>query len=348
MRNSIRNEDRLPGDRFRLNLHARPADITRDSPENQAWNLRTLSLMSRAGLIKLEAEPPPRRNSEESEEDWAARQKLAFEQYFASLVVRLLRGDLTDPDVWSSLVQEVRRRTRQADEKNLLLMEEVLGGGRDIAEVFEEAYTIRGVEGLASEIASVFPQRSCGGCTNCRRVSRQPYSGFAGTPPPVRDPAISITPQLLSAVGAGRNGIEQNGILTVFYDPPVRDLRAWLRQCDQVLKTCVRHGIRNLVVPASVISRPSIQEAHTTTGDHYVFVTESASYPSLVLPRLPTLVVFTPALREAVIPAPYYWPSLPLRVLFVPSDARDPDRPDVLLAKMRYPNTTLESFLGML
>lgn len=51
----------LGDDRYRVSLDARRGAISRSSRENRSWNLRTLSLMMRAGLIRLDAEPPPAR-----------------------------------------------------------------------------------------------------------------------------------------------------------------------------------------------------------------------------------------------------------------------------------------------
>ena len=49
----------LGANRYRVSLEARRSAIFRGSRENEAWNLRTLSLMMRAGLIHVDSEAPP-------------------------------------------------------------------------------------------------------------------------------------------------------------------------------------------------------------------------------------------------------------------------------------------------
>jgi len=49
----------LGANRHRVSLESKRSAIVRDNRENEAWNLRTLSLMMRAGLIRVDSEAPP-------------------------------------------------------------------------------------------------------------------------------------------------------------------------------------------------------------------------------------------------------------------------------------------------
>ena len=61
----------LPDGRFRVPVNIppslQPGDIDMNSQQNQAWNIRTLTLMSRSGLIDIDAEEPARRRNFKSE-----------------------------------------------------------------------------------------------------------------------------------------------------------------------------------------------------------------------------------------------------------------------------------------
>src|SRR5262249_4783783 len=75
----------LGDERWRLNAalipHYRDVE-TEPSDENVAWNVRTLLLMARAGLIELDAEPParpPEGLNDDERAAWWQAQRAAFD-----------------------------------------------------------------------------------------------------------------------------------------------------------------------------------------------------------------------------------------------------------------------------
>ena len=64
----LRNSTPLGTSRYRIDVRYLPPHLI-DNAKNRAWNLRTLALMSRAGLIRLRAEKPPRLGPEATEEE---------------------------------------------------------------------------------------------------------------------------------------------------------------------------------------------------------------------------------------------------------------------------------------
>jgi hypothetical protein len=153
-------------DLFRVDLNSRPFHVRGDSDGNKAWNLRTLILMARTGLISLESERPPlinlpSDNHDCSESDaWSS----AMQKYFSSRVVRAMSGHL-DNNVWRERAEVVRRQIRGTDEQSFLFMEDVLWGRREISNTLCKIYQIPeiGVE--------VSP--SCGGCHICRQQGQR-------------------------------------------------------------------------------------------------------------------------------------------------------------------------------
>ena len=59
-------------DKMRVPLSISPPRVAGDSAANRAWNLRTLLLMDRAGLVTVVADPPPRQIADETDEEWEA------------------------------------------------------------------------------------------------------------------------------------------------------------------------------------------------------------------------------------------------------------------------------------
>lgn len=148
---------------LRVRLDARRPGLSGDNDANVAWNLRTLNLMARAGLLTLENERPPEvaRENGETEVAFEARRHAAFENYFTQALVRPGEGHLRR-EVWDVVVEQERQRNFQASRDQLDLLGEVLGQQREFADLFAEVYRItRGV-------IAVEPELTCGGCPVCR------------------------------------------------------------------------------------------------------------------------------------------------------------------------------------
>ena len=322
--------------RFRVSLDARRSTIARGSHENEAWNLRTLSLMTRAGLVRLEAEAPPA--TEDASEDGAAD---AFRRYITSAVVEVIDPGHLDPDAWQRVVEPARQDTIRASASAHALMLETIREERDLAEIFVDAYRVSPKSPLGVRGETV-PQPSCGGCPHCRSICREPYAGHSGTPEPVAEPQSHVSP-VLSEIAGGCSGS-----LVVLIDPePMRRRHRW-PEFAELLTALVRHGIRLLSAPQAVLDLPAIATAHHAVRDGFLFLEQNPAH--VFAPKVPTLIVHNPMQQQPVVPESYFQtPSAPhLRVILVPSDARDPERPDRQVAEMRHPNLDAETLLAML
>lgn len=133
----------LAGGRFAVRIDGRPGADARDidmfGETNTDWNLRTVALMARAGLVRLLGSPFPRL---EEEGDW--------------LEVEIIEDHHLDKAVWEKLVEPVRRTGWLASVRNLDLMREFLDDARCPAAILEELY---GKDGVG---------RTCSRCSICR------------------------------------------------------------------------------------------------------------------------------------------------------------------------------------
>lgn len=330
-----RDAPRLGEDRYRVSLDARRSTIARGSRENEAWNLRTLSLMMRAGLIRLDAEPPP------SPSDDADEETDAYKKYVTSAVVEIREPGHLDPEIWRTLVEPTRRRTIAASARAWELMLATLRGDQDLGAVFADAYRI-GRDTQLGAIGETLPQRSCAGCAHCRLFNREPYAGHGSVPEPARSPHVEISPALSEVLG------DRSGSLLVTIDPrPMRRRHRW-PELVEVLLALVRHGIRLLCAPESVLALSDVRSAHHVVRDGYLFLEPNP--PHLLSPRIPTLIVHDPMQERPILP-PWYFrpPSEPhARIIIVPPDALDPERPDQLVTETRHPNLDVNTLLAML
>ena len=133
----------LPEAGFAVRIDGRPGtdedDIDMFGETNTDWNLRTLALMARAGLVRLLGTPYPR---VQEEGDW--------------LQVEILDDGHLDKAVWKQRVEPVRREDWMASTRNLDLMRDYLRDVRCPAEILEELY---GADRLG---------RACSRCSRCR------------------------------------------------------------------------------------------------------------------------------------------------------------------------------------
>ena len=140
----------------------------------------------------------------------------------------------------------------------------------------------------------------------------------------------------------------------MLYERPADDRarRQLQRQLDDCVTRCVRHGIRLLLAPPAFLARDAVRGAHRNAGaDRYLFTVRcDDEIAAFGLPPLPALVIH-PFDREGdSAPAFYYSAAidLPGRILVLPSDLRDPERPTSVISDLRFPNVSLSRFLASL
>jgi superfamily II DNA/RNA helicase len=137
-----------------VDLEAVPQHATGSNEFNVDWNMRTLLLLCRAGLIRLEID------SEDSESavrnaEFSSSSPLAA---MARVRVRILdHGHLLE-DVWRRRVAPARSRSYEAAVYNLKLMRNLLIDRREVGQTLAELYRIR------SSDWPVDVTRVCGGC----------------------------------------------------------------------------------------------------------------------------------------------------------------------------------------
>lgn len=129
--------------RLAVRIDGRPGNNERDidmfGDTNTDWNLRTIALMARAGILRLLGTPYPRI---QEEGDW--------------LEIEIIDDHHLDLALWQDRVEPVRRMGWLAAKRNLDLMREFLRDERCPAAIFEELYGPNRVG------------RTCSRCNRCR------------------------------------------------------------------------------------------------------------------------------------------------------------------------------------
>ncbi|MEH7386755.1 protein DpdF [Bacillus sp. JJ1521] len=134
-------------------------DIDMGSEQNKAWNIRTLLLMSKSGLIDF--------LWEEHKED---------EEYIGNdyRLIQIKNENHLQVSVWEEMIQPFRRRTSSSDRNSLELMDVFLQQEVCASKVFSELYTINNErhesENPYNDKAKV--SKTCGGCPVCRKKKK--------------------------------------------------------------------------------------------------------------------------------------------------------------------------------
>jgi superfamily II DNA/RNA helicase len=145
-------------------LDAKHERVQGDSDANVAWNLRTLVLMARSGMLRLQAHSPPRLEMQEGEndEDFARRCELAFREYARLARVKPANVDHLDRNTWASMVEASRQASRRADQEGHRQVLRLLGCHQSFATLFGEAYRVPD--------AGILPAQGISSCPASRRA----------------------------------------------------------------------------------------------------------------------------------------------------------------------------------
>lgn len=298
----------LPDGRFQVPITVPPPyniDLDASSIRNQDWNIRTLTLMSRSGLISIDAEPPPQRSQFDSEADF----KQAIIEYSRYRTIQIRDEQHLQAEVWEEKVEPTRDQRQEWAYHSFALMKEALRPKRCLSNIFSEAYSISTRSNPSRRGVSV--ERSCGGCPFCRKKQLLPFQG--ATPAPFRiwqQPNYKLG-EALKTVLNGEN------LLGIFYSFPLD--RQTERDRNRLIARLVKEGVMNVLAP---------QALYPLLDGDMVFLFNT--YQPFLMPKLPTLLYYD----SGAIPLREYQQfvrcSFPL-VVFLPDNTPDPTTPHRLV-----------------
>jgi superfamily II DNA/RNA helicase len=307
------------GDTYLVPLDARPKDIVEPGRRNASWNLRTLVLMGRAGLITFAAHPPPvvTRLSDESDEAYASRVDLKLAVFSQEVAIRIADPQHLDKAHWDRVVHDVRNALRQADEEALALVLELRDLKRPLSEILRHVYTL--VD------PPVAPPRVTGNCPVTRQ--RQTVS-FASDPPLVtglRRVGVRMAHTLETAL---RPSTDDAGRSWIAYTEMLHDSRAQRRQREHILsllRFAVTGGIVELAVPDDFLGQRDWSLLLASSPTRFLIrAIDDDDLPSTAVARL-TLLPGARAHRDIVRAMTVHRPR---HILLVPRETRDPDNPN--------------------
>jgi ATP-dependent DNA helicase RecQ len=297
-----------------VDLNTRLPHIEQDSEANVAWNLRTLVLLNRAGVIRLEAAEPPtlERNVEESEAAFMERRKLAMDQYFATAHLSVVNPRHSEVEIWQKVVQDERRRMCDASWQSFARIESLLKGKQEIGALLQRTYAVQ----TSTRVTT--PEPLCSGCPECRRQGIE--SSFHFNPP---------EPDLVRGIEHGSIAHLQKlfnteaSVVFVRCDVDVNDRRDIRHVFLRILQQLVERGIDELAVPEHWKKERDWQNLYERSARRFIISSRLDEYDlrknDLRLPRLTALFhEQTPVIENELLTM-----ERPFHVILAPESAID-------------------------
>lgn len=296
---------------WRVNLKTRPTHIQQDSDANVAWNLRTLVLLNRAGIIRLESQEPPNieRDENESDRHYESRRQAIMDDFFATAYLTILNDGHLDEQTWETVVQPERSRMYSASNESFARMNQLLAGDVEVGKLLKETYTVRTANGGPS------PEHCCSGCPTCRAEKVEASQRFSHPEPDLVEcieHGNVADLQLLFRV--------QSPVVFVRVDNSRSD-RDPAKMCLDIIKKLARRGVDEFAVPEAWKSKRDWKRVHEYSPRRLVVASSLRSYDprknDLRLPRATFL--FDEA--SPVIPRELINMDRPFHIIFAPDDA---------------------------
>jgi ATP-dependent DNA helicase RecQ len=293
---------------WKVDLSTRPSRIQQDSEANVAWNLRTLVLLNRAGLIRLESSSPPDLEKEESEAevDFERRRHLAMEEYFSTAYLTICEFGHLDEAVWEAKVKAERGRMFAASSQSFTRMDKLHRGKAEVGELLQQTYSI------TTETGGAVPEHFCSGCPVCRTRASENRSAFRHPQP---DPIgcieygdIAALKQLFR-VQAEVVFVRMDGIL---------DQRELQNRGLRFAEKLVAKGIAELAIPEIWKENRKWKSLHSRSDYRFVLNSSLIDYDDyqndLRLPR----ATFMLDSEEPIVPQPLINMNRPFHIIFAP------------------------------
>jgi superfamily II DNA/RNA helicase len=273
------------------------------------WNLNTLTLMCRAGLIALDD------ISKTPDDEYGIDHAEA-----SARIIRILDHAHLDMDRWMERVEPLRETSAEAQSRLFSLLKELLSEKRCVAEILADAYRIPAHNDDAG-IGGVQVALSCGGCAFCRRNGITPFAYSAPRPRYPWPPQTAIGDRLKGLLGS-------HNLLAVFYSSSVRESEQ-RREWRKIATWALAQNVRCLVAPPAVLDEFIRQSPRLK--DISVFF--NRRYDARRMPRVPILVVYATGEETLDVSHWILRSREPERlatphILLLPEELRDPARPD--------------------
>jgi ATP-dependent DNA helicase RecQ len=299
---------------LRVDLDVKPANVVHVGDENRRWNLRTLTLMQRAGLVVLHTP------EFQSDVEGAAAEEAHY------LVVQVVAEDHLDPDYWQRVVEPVRQSTSSSGQQSLLAMQRLLRGSDCAGRILSEHYSWRTEEGRSRVPAT------CRGCPFCREHGTPPYS----TLPPL--PAVAPWPG-----GAGLKEWLMGTPTRFSVALPTQAGRYDRNVLEAVVLRLLRAGFLHVIDEGAAVRERSVDRFQELLSPRPL-LWDAGPQDALLAPPCARIVLLSPDAAMTPDLTPWYDDDVPVAVLH-PEAMADRRRPQSSYSDMNPPSLSIRRLL---
>lgn len=305
---------------YRINLANLVPRLHRLSKQNKSWNLRTILLMVRAGVIQLDAvrQQIPQQQATQSDADYERAVQDTMKKYRDSLVVRPLAADHTQLSFWQSHLEPVRQVIAMSASSNLAALKSWLATPVELplCQTLTSLYTL----------SDAYASKACGGCPACRQRSASLFSYVMPEAKLNREFAVQTSHSRWRAL----TGLEGSRCFIMYPRPDgsTKSQREWARSTVQLIKALAHAGVISSVRISADSDFAMLQSVFKRTGGIKPELLTRFSEQSTEKPAVPWPELLIPSNAEYksgyVIPRPLRLFGGPLQLALVPEDMVDP------------------------
>lgn len=301
------------GQLLEIDLAVVPPRLKQQSDYNESWNMRTLIMMARAGMLELESQPPSKIAQQETEtaSEYELRNEEYWSDYFQRAVVGMAEFGHLSKDRFEELIGQERQRSFDAAAENRGLLDKLLGGSVEVSSLLDHLYRSN------APGRSVIVSRACGGCPTHRREGT--VNTHYSAPPAYGIEQVGRRDLSLFAARFPQLDLDVPVILPVEepYDDTV--LIALLKDFVSLF------AVREIATTAAFRQRsPALDTLHKQSEDHVLLLQsleEEALRPSSY--ELPRVSLWTGGPGERL-PSHLFTLKRPLHVIIAPETTPDP------------------------
>ncbi|MDA8991813.1 protein DpdF [Akkermansiaceae bacterium] len=306
------SKNEVAANTYDVNIDALRPNLDYAGDRNRQWNMRTLVLLTRAGIIKFEHLPPPeiKQKEEESAGDFEHRREQDWSRYRAICRISLKKANPLTEEDWNEATVGHRTSVSRHQKESWNAMKSVLNSSRGLTSVLAEVYRVpeAGVEHIPRFPTDITPLPPG---DLCRDVS----SALAN---------LATTYQYITYPTNGERG-DQTAL-----------------RISEILKALVRSGIRE-------ISLPQAWRIHQWDGqpNPLVAINEVSRERFLIIrtledenehantPAVPRITLLTPDMVDTPIPTHLLSLNRPVHLILIPEETIDPGHIDRRISDAR-------------
>ena len=295
-----------------VDIRKTTAELQQETEYNRDWNMRTLIMLARSGMIRLESTKPSRIDQEEFEsaEEFNSRFEKEQDDYFSRIAVRILDPNLMDRLHFEQCIGDERKRARESATEAFSGMLEALRGRREMSSVLGDLFH-------SNEVV-VSPA-----CRGCPSSGGLPHDAITVYQIPAGIGIARPVPHDFSAWNKRFEGIEPS-FCVVFYPPTIPESQ--LLEALQVSVSVL--GVKEIAIPPGLLrSNEKFSQLHQLAEDRVLVMRDSseATTETMGLPLARATVLYP--WNQQAFPDELMFLQRPLHLVFVPNTVPDAQHP---------------------